>query len=252
MGTSLQSRDYVGRWRPLRGSYSIDFFSFEQTICPWFQCPLLVEQAAPTIYELSDISVESTIQPSNKERSCFSYPSCCNTWCNTCPNTVVFFSQYGNQVNINSQQRQLVNGVPVSARDACFSSNNENNHPSNKDFYSLLPEALQNVTIGGWGLVTYWSSPLTVLTPFSTKFGMSAIFPPIQPKLFLMSKYSSKLIARCQNPTRSDGLLTCKNRPKVSSCKGLASCHGQPPLSTSQRRRTLRSWLNLGSVNLTG
>lgn len=146
----------MGRWRPLRGSYSIDFFSFEQTICPWFQCPLLVEQAAPTIYELSDISVESTIQPSNKERSCFSYPSCCNTWCNTCPNTVVFFSQYGNQVNINSQQRQLVNGVPVSARDACFSSNNENNHPSNKDFYSLLPEALQNVTIGGWGLVTYW------------------------------------------------------------------------------------------------
>jgi|SRR6266446_8946043 len=74
--------------------------------------------------------------------------------------TVVFYSQYENQANINSQQRQLENGVPISARNSCFSSNFENNHPSNADFYSLLPKSLQNETIGGYGLVTLWPVPV--------------------------------------------------------------------------------------------
>jgi len=93
--------------------------------------------------------------------------------------TVVFYSEYQNQLSINSQQSKLENGIPTKAVDDCFA--NPKTWPDFSDWVPLVPENLRNLTIAGWGLVRLLPSPLNSTSFILFMVYRVSLFPTNKP-----------------------------------------------------------------------
>jgi|GEM_PF-960713 hypothetical protein len=78
--------------------------------------------------------------------------------------SVYFYSQYESEVNVNSQNSQLENGISKAAADNCEVANFRAMNPSPYTFDPLLPKSLGNATGAGIGLVDYWPVPINSST----------------------------------------------------------------------------------------
>lgn len=74
--------------------------------------------------------------------------------------SVYFYSQYESEVNVNSQNSQLENGISKVAVDNCEATKFQAMNPSPYTFGPLLPKSLGNASEAGIGLVDFWPVPI--------------------------------------------------------------------------------------------